>query len=1556
MRHPEAQDLLTYCAHRAISQSSGLYLDQWPSIRHIRHMGPSQLAETLRLKAAMETSSKKPNLVCLTDQFECQLVDPIESSHDTLSDVILPYRSTSNLRLLEAVCNRAQSDMENAPKNSAAFWRAASCLGTAWLLKSESSNDPALLAKATQLFVTEIDTEPGTARNHRSAVRDLTAYWMTSSRTLLAQYELGGRLKYLRGALAHARNAVAIAESSGAFLQPALLCLARSEGLRFEATEDAEGLSNAIESARRASRLPSATEDLSLACVVHAEMLQLRYSRQGTLDDLELAIRYLGAATRVAPAGPEHPGLLSELALALSYRHEHLSTAHDLDEAARLSEEALNCHNVPTSMHSRCLTVHAYILYMKFNNSRDNGALSWSKASISSAIAQTPPSHIRLPSRLRLASNVENALYLICNDFCTLQRSLRLAERGLVLVPPKSCEWKKHLAGVGVKYRQYFRRTKKRDYIDMAITALDIASDLASEEPLLQAALLDNLANALDSRHQVTDSMPDLHRAITVAEMAKAVTPLTHDQYPNRLSNLATKISNRAEATRSRHDFLEALRFASAAVERTPKGHASLPVRLQNLARRRHSLYELDGEESVLSHAIDNMEEALAATPKEHISRASFLQTMCLVYTSKYRSGRLRADLDRALECAKSSAASQRASDSVLASTHNNLGYLYDELYKESGDPRFLHEAILSYDCAVTEAGRTAASATKAVALTNRSGSLRRLWSTSGELRYLKDAEHAMREALTLTPSGHVDSAGRWNMLGTILLDTLETTRQEGCLAEALQCMERSLKLPVSVRSDRSTILQNAAGAYATVYEQFNRIADLERAISLVREAIALTPAQDIAMAGRQHNLAGYLAWLHHRNGDDTTLDESFASAEAAASNPRNADRALYMSGFSDRMENRLTFPWSQQELDGVIQTAEKALALTPRSDLMLPIRMNSLATKLMKRYAADKRTNAQDLDNANLLCRRAVDLLPDAHPDLASIYFHLGKTICFLEWRSKTEGNIFESISCYQKSFRNPNGLIKVRLKAAVEALSIAQMYSHDAEAMGIALDAIRLVQSIDLAKLSREDQQFLLAMIHGLSVEVCSQIQKEGDDEHDHAEIGLAILEATRGVMLGLAVGHIQNHGNEHLASESRVAVPLNKTPSTCLATSRMTKARCAARACLTTFFFDVVFPFSSAGLESLATDRTVVVVVASRFITSYAIVITSAGVRSWDLHGLLATDISRWEKKRLVTLSDRNTKEDIGSKNKEYRAFLIWLWDRCVRSLLCDALQLRARAEHTARPRICWIGAGVAADLPFHAAGDHRGGLTSNTMSLAVSSYAATLRTLDSAQHLSAHRQKNDLKTSSMLAVAMPTTPGGFRPLLGAQLEVEAVQRVSPFKLATLIRPSAADVLTALPEHDFLHIACHGVAHPKDPSRSSLVLQTSTLDDSGKVFVTDHLQVRQIADLTINKGRVAFLSACSTALNEVESLKDEVFHLATSFQLAGYSHVVAAIWSARDDICVEVAKRFYQQLWSKELSELPDADVAYALHDAIMKVRETGRNRDMPLRWAQYVHFGP
>jgi CHAT domain-containing protein len=207
---------------------------------------------------------------------------------------------------------------------------------------------------------------------------------------------------------------------------------------------------------------------------------------------------------------------------------------------------------------------------------------------------------------------------------------------------------------------------------------------------------------------------------------------------------------------------------------------------------------------------------------------------------------------------------------------------------------------------------------------------------------------------------------------------------------------------------------------------------------------------------------------------------------------------------------------------------------------------------------------------------------------------------------------------------------------------------------------------------------------------------------------------------------------------------------------------------------------------------------------------------------------------------------------------------------------------------------------------------------------------------------------------LAVGVPEAPGyapDAGPLPAVRRELQVLSRYLPVpEHAThLVGPAATRqaVLAALPDHSWLHLACHGAQDPDDPAHSAFLLadQRLTLGD--------------LAALNLREMDLANLSACQTARGDLRLL-DEALHLAGALQLVGYRHVLATLWSIADSAARPIADVTYARLLHPDPevpgpADQPQADRApYALHEAVTRLRR--RHPGEPLLWAPYIHLGP
>jgi CHAT domain-containing protein len=131
----------------------------------------------------------------------------------------------------------------------------------------------------------------------------------------------------------------------------------------------------------------------------------------------------------------------------------------------------------------------------------------------------------------------------------------------------------------------------------------------------------------------------------------------------------------------------------------------------------------------------------------------------------------------------------------------------------------------------------------------------------------------------------------------------------------------------------------------------------------------------------------------------------------------------------------------------------------------------------------------------------------------------------------------------------------------------------------------------------------------------------------------------------------------------------------------------------------------------------------------------------------------------------------------------------------------------------------------------------------------------------------------------------------------------------------------VMTEAPSHGYAHFACHGSFDAGDPAASGLQLANN-----------QRLAVLAIVrDLTLDRCRLVTLSACETAMVDVQHLPDECVGLPAAFLQAGAPGVVATLWSVYDRPTVRLMPQFYR-------AHLKEGKApAAALREAVLWLRQ-------------------
>jgi hypothetical protein len=292
------------------------------------------------------------------------------------------------------------------------------------------------------------------------------------------------------------------------------------------------------------------------------------------------------------------------------------------------------------------------------------------------------------------------------------------------------------------------------------------------------------------------------------------------------------------------------------------------------------------------------------------------------------------------------------------------------------------------------------------------------------------------------------------------------------------------------------------------------------------------------------------------------------------------------------------------------------------------------------------------------------------------------------------------------------------------------------------------------------------------------------------------------------------------------------------------------------------------------------------------------------------------------------------------KVFGDVLGWLWDVLAQPVLSALGIGRQPLPGMPWPRIWWSPTGLLNAFPLHAAGRHDQPGAS-VLDRAVSSYTPTIRALlrsraHAGRAVDAQDQAGE-RLRQVLAVAMPET-AGHTPLRWTAAEAETVASGTTHRLIGRGATREA-VLAALPGTGITHFACHASSDPDDPTASHLLLHDGALN------------LGDIAGLRLDSAELAYLSACGTSRTSTR-LTDEALHMASAFQLAGYSQSIATAWEVGDAFAATAAAEFYRHI-APALAARGPLPAAAALHATVRALRDL--HRAEPWAWSALVHAG-
>jgi tetratricopeptide (TPR) repeat protein len=773
------------------------------------------------------------------------------------------------------------------------------------------------------------------------------------------------------------------------------------------------------------------------------------------------------------------------------------------------------------------------------------------------------------------------------------------------------------------------------------------------------------------------------------------------------------------------------------------------------------------------------------------------------------------------------------------------------------------------------------------------------------------------------------------------------------------------LSITPAGHQDRVDYLSNLAVALECCFERTGSMVDLDEAINLGRRVLEEMPPDDANRAVSLNNLGVALLERFDRLGADEDLTEAVAIGRTATQylTEHASHRCAVFTNFANILTARSERLPDVSDIEEAIKFGELAVEAGESDDPSLVVAMSSLANSLWTRHRAFGEEN--DLSRAIAINDEMLRLVPADHAIRANALYNLGSAFR-QRWENTGDSAYLDSAVA---AFTDCLGTLSVDPAIRIYAALAGSELIHEKDPGGAARlleGALHLLPDVAPRHLNRAEQQRSVSRFRGLGGNAAAFALSDdsfASRPGERAMRALRLLELGRAVLLDqsldtrIDVRQLRARDPDLLHDFLRLRRELDvvsSATSTTLDRHRLTteyEATLKSIRSLTDFSSFM----KTSGVDELLTEssRGPIAVFNITRHRCDTILLTVDGVRSLQLDGLTQQDLldKIVEFRQAVRNCTGVTPDDLRLESEDVISRILeWLWDAVAEPVI-SALGLHDEPGHdSVWPRMWWIPGGLLGLLPIHAAGYHRSpqlerGRT--VMDCVVSSYAPSIRAL----HYARQNELAPDPAATALIVTMPRTPGES-DLTFAAKEAAMVRTYFPDAItlgagsdanAEPLAATKAHVLKSLEECAFLHFAGHCVSDAADPSLSRLLLEDHE---------TDPLTFATLREQGSERAYLAFLSACQTALANINELIDEAIHPATAFQLAGFPHVIGTLWEIDDQWAFLFAKFFYALLLEHGQALLQGAP-AYVVHEVVRGLRD--KFPEFPSAWATHIHTG-
>ena len=1147
----------------------------------------------------------------------------------------------------------------------------------------------------------------------------------------------------------------------------------------------------------------------------------------------------------------------------------------------------------------------------------------------------------------------------------------------------------KYITRLNMLANQYyldFKAEGRLQDLDRALEIRNQVADIENIEPSLKAEILGNLGLMYCTKFKKTVKLDDIRKAIDHLEQAIQLQETSGNADPGVNTQLARALTLKYSMSRESEDITQACRQLDIAIGLIPQGDPLIPLRMNDKVAALQSRYFYEGGKQDLDEAWSIANGALGLIAPDSEDYPLFACNVGGIAQHQFNNSHDKVKLDQALEYIGRAVSSiKMTKDSCQqAEILSTESYALLSKYKCTGTIEYLDRAANANERALQLVGQNHDKAAEFIFF--QSIVLHEKAESCGSQVLLQQGIQKAEESLQrLLPNSHSRYQNLFKLC-SMNLALFRSKPEPKVIQAAILYGQECAAVPHKDSPQRREAHNVLSNAYFARFEVERGRADIDKAIEI--GTLSIKNDQDPNQPEFLTNLASKLRSraIRYDNVDDIDQSVTYIQKASSLRFPSARIKLFVLGSKSLILLDSYRLQKNLKDLLASIDAGKEALAMSKDENGSSADMLVHLGNAYYEMYI--KSEEAKYRREAISYGQRAIESSPRDYYKKCMILERLGSWLheSYSKDNDPTDGQ--EAKAMFKQALEIETASPTFRIQAGRSA---AGMYVNDKEwdaALRCLEETVSLFPQVSSRMLSREDQQFGLGRLTGLAAVGASCALNAGKTAGE----ALEILEAGRGIISGWRfmsrneISNIERHSpdlansyvklrDEVLASSN---APSENSQSLMSSGTSSVLPDVAPESDHTEVYRNKVLkllalereirervdprfqtPLTSQDFVALAQNGPIVELNITQ-IRSDAFLITESDVIAVPLpacgRDVMAERLEAVTGRDKITNGLSTTRKE---RNAKMRDLLAWLWDVVVEKVL-NTLGIM-NAKDLASQRIFWVTNGLAGLCPLHAAGHYDSPRADNCFKRAVSTYVTTLKALRTCREKDFDIMKPTSPTP--LVIGMNKTAGNEVDLAASE-EAQAVADGLGGDILTsltfLPQPSKSAVLQALKGREIVHFACHGYADTSDPSKSRLLLH-----DSVKPGTPDFLTLYDLWAANEDNAQMAYLSACSTAENASIQLIDESVHMASAFQLIGFTHVIGTLWPVGDRAAVSVAASFYSQMAQEYRSKAGrkgsqgHAIVAHSLHEAVRQLRETKRSRINPvddvLSWATFVHFG-